>query len=150
MPPAEAYSKNILSVSLRSPLEGKRRFLMLFLWHAAERPPECTCARKSTLSKRVCAPVCVCARRPLVACLLVLHSHLVCGQCSDPLEGTWPAACSPGSAGPCQAPHLAWPPFRERGNRLRCAAKRRPKLQPGIIPPCMKRSLQSFSSVFYF
>ncbi len=73
------------------------------------------CARKSTCMSN-CVCVCVCSRVcvGVLACLLVLHSHLVSGQSSEPLEGTWPAACSPGSASPCQPPHLAWPAHGEQ------------------------------------
>lgn len=72
----------------------------------------------------VCVYVCVCARARVsaLAFLLVLHSHLVSGQSSEPLEGTWPA-CSPGSASPCQPPHLAWPTHREREQIAQCSQK---------------------------
>lgn len=74
---------------------------------------------KVHLSNCVCSCVCV----GVLACLLVLHSHLVSGQSSEPLEGTWPAACSPGSARPCQPPHLAWPAYREREQIAECGQK---------------------------
>lgn len=86
----------------------------------------CVCAlRIRSMFEKVHLQVtaCVLVYAGVLACLLVLHSHLVSGQSSKPLEGTWPAACSPGSASPCQTPHLAQPAHREREQIAQCSQK---------------------------